>query len=115
MSSSHTLNKLVSMTNTSMNRYRLDIPSCSFPLDVENFSGNEALSELYCYSIYFTGTDRNIEPEQLVRKPATLTMGTCLLQSPTEQKVVHGVITYFQRFSRSGCISDSHRAFPQPC
>lgn len=86
MSSSDTLNTLVSMTNTSMNRYRLDIPSCSFPLDVENFSGNEALSELYCYSIYFTSTDRNIEPEQLVRKPATLTMGTCLLQSLTEQE-----------------------------
>jgi type VI secretion system secreted protein VgrG len=101
MSSSDILNKLVSMTNTSMNRYRLDIPSCSFPLDVENFSGNEALSELYCYSIYFTSTDRNIEPEQLVRKPATLTMGTGLLQSLTDQKVVHGVITYFQRISDS--------------
>ncbi len=84
MSSPDTLNTLVSMTNTSMNRYRLDITSCSFPLDVENFSGNEVLSELYCYSIYFTSTNRNIEPEQLVRKPATLTMGTCLLQSLTE-------------------------------
>lgn len=93
-----TLSKL---TGTTLNRYRLDIPSCLSPLDVEDFSGNEGLSKIYRYNILFTSTDKNINADQLLRKPATLTMGTGLLQSLMEQKVVHGVITDFRRISGS--------------
>ncbi|AKP33028.1 type VI secretion system Vgr family protein [Yersinia aleksiciae] len=94
-------NTLSKLTGTTLNRYRLDIPSCLSPLDVEDFSGNEGLSNTYQYNILFTSTDKNIDADQLLRKPATLTMGTGLLQSLTEQKVVHGVITDFRRISGS--------------
>ncbi|HHA0034222.1 TPA: type VI secretion system Vgr family protein [Yersinia enterocolitica] len=94
-------NTLSKLTGTTLNRYRLDIPSCLSPLDVEDFSGNEGFSNTYHYNILFTSTDKNIDADQLLRKPATLTMGTGLLQSLMEQKVVHGVITDFRRISGS--------------
>ncbi len=94
-------NTLSKLTGTTLNRYRLDIPSCTSPLDVEDFSGNEGLSNTYHYNILFTSTDKNIDADQLLRKPATLMMGTGLLQSLMQQKVVHGVITDFRRISGS--------------
>lgn len=94
-------NTLSAITKTTLNRYRLDIPSCSSPLDVEDFVGTEAMSELYCYTIHFTSTDKDIDASQLLRKPASLTMGAGLLQSLSEQKVVHGVVTSFERVSGS--------------
>lgn len=94
-------NTLSAITKTTLNRYRLDIPSCSSPLDVEDFVGTEAMSELYCYTVHFTSTDKDIEASQLLRKPASLTMGTGLLQNLSEQKVVHGVVTSFERISGS--------------
>ncbi|PVZ78536.1 type VI secretion system tip protein VgrG [Serratia sp. S1B] len=86
---------------TSMNRYHLNIPSCSSPLDVEDFSGSEAISQTYQYNILFTSTDKTIAAEQLLRKPATLSMGTGPLQTLLQQKVVHGVVTDFSRISGS--------------
>ncbi|MFA3781257.1 type VI secretion system Vgr family protein [Yersinia sp. 1652 StPb PI] len=94
-------NTLSAITKTTLNRYRLDIPSCSSPLDVEDFVGTEAMSELYCYTVHFTSTDKDIDASQLLRKPASLTMGAGLLQSLSEQKVVHGVVTSFERVSGS--------------
>ncbi|CNI09372.1 Rhs element Vgr protein [Yersinia frederiksenii] len=94
-------NTLSAITKTTLNRYRLDIPSCQSPLDVEDFVGTEAMSELYCYTVHFTSTDKDIEASQLLRKPASLTMGTGLLQNLSEQKVVHGVVTSFERISGS--------------
>ncbi|WP_145542180.1 type VI secretion system Vgr family protein [Yersinia alsatica] len=94
-------NTLSAITKTTLNRYRLDIPSCQSPLDVEDFVGTEAMSELYCYTVHFTSTDKDIEASQLLRKPASLTMGTGLLQNFSEQKVVHGVVTSFERISGS--------------
>lgn len=94
-------NTLSAITKTTLNRYRLDIPSCQSPLDVEDFVGTEAMSELYCYTVHFTSTDKDIDASQLLRKPASLTMGTGLLQNLSEQKVVHGVVTSFERISGS--------------
>ncbi|RJT45061.1 type VI secretion system Vgr family protein [Rahnella woolbedingensis] len=94
-------NTLTAITETTLNRYRLNIPSCQSPLDVEDFVGTEAISELYCYTIHFTSTDKDIDANQLLRKPASLTMGTGILQSLSEQKVVHGVVTTFERLSGS--------------
>ncbi|HHJ4287669.1 TPA: DUF2345 domain-containing protein [Klebsiella quasipneumoniae] len=89
------------ITGTTLNRYQLDIPSCTASLDVEEFSGAEKLSETYLWTIYFTSTDKNIDTSQLQSKPATLTMGGGILQSLTECKRVHGVVTHFERISGS--------------
>lgn len=85
----------------SLNRYRLDIPSCPSPLDVEDFSGIEGLSRIYSYDIIFTSTDKHLDTAWFLRKPVTLTMGGGVLESLTEQKKVHGVITDFRRISGS--------------
>lgn len=74
------------ITGTSLNRYCLDIPSCHSPLDVEDFSGSEGLSQMYHYDILFTSADQDIDATQLLSKPANLTTGTGLLQSLTEHE-----------------------------
>lgn len=84
-----------------LNRYRLDIPSCSSPLDIEEFSGSESMSRMYSYDIIFTSTNKHLDASQLLRKPASLTMGGGLLEALAEQKKVHGVITDFRRLSGS--------------
>ncbi|XJA86648.1 type VI secretion system Vgr family protein [Escherichia coli] len=84
-----------------LSRYRLDIPSCPSSLDVEDFSGTEGISKIYRYDIIFTSTDRYPDAAWFLRKSATLIMGTGLLESLTEQKKVHGVITDFRRISGS--------------
>ncbi|EKS5517825.1 TPA: type VI secretion system Vgr family protein [Escherichia coli] len=84
-----------------LNRYRLDIPSCPSSLDVEDFSGTEGISKIYRYDIIFTSTDRYPDAAWFLRKSATLIMGTGLLESLIEQKKVHGVITDFRRISGS--------------
>jgi type VI secretion system secreted protein VgrG len=94
-------NTLSVLTEDGLNRYRLDIPSCTAALDVEEFDGNEFMSELYTYTIIFTSSDQNISSAQLLTKPATLTMGTGPLMGQTGQKVVHGVVTHFKRISGS--------------
>nr|WP_192475050.1 hypothetical protein [Klebsiella michiganensis] len=38
---------LSSLIQTPLNRYQLDIPSCVANIDVEGFSGSEAMSALY--------------------------------------------------------------------
>ncbi|QFQ09429.1 type VI secretion system Vgr family protein [Enterobacter sichuanensis] len=102
MSLTDTLNKTLSaVTDAGLNRYRLDIPSCTSSLDVEEFSGKEFLSELYYYNVRFTSSDLNIDATQLLNKLATLTMGTGPLMALTGQKVVHGVVTHFKRISGS--------------
>jgi type VI secretion system secreted protein VgrG len=98
MSLTDTLNTLAAtVAGKALNRYRLDIPSCTAAIDVEDFSGSEAMSELYSYTINFTSTDKNIDARQMLSKPATLTMGAGNLLSLTERKVVHGVVTHFER------------------
>lgn len=102
MSLTDTLNNTLSaLTEGGLNRYRLDIPSCTASLDVEEFSGQEFMSELYHYTILFTSSDQNISAAQLLTRPATLTMGTGPLMGLTGQKVVHGVVTHFKRIRGS--------------
>ncbi|UTJ45812.1 type VI secretion system tip protein VgrG [Atlantibacter subterranea] len=88
---------LSSLIQTPLNRYQLDIPSCTANIDVEDFSGSEAMSALYRYTINFTSADKNIDARQMLSKPATLIMGAGNLLSLTERKVVHGVVTHFKR------------------
>lgn len=84
-----------------LNRYQLTIPTCTAGLDVEDFSGKEEMSQLYSYTIHFTSAEKDIAVNQLLRQPATLTMGTGPLESLNPQKVVHGVITQAERLSGS--------------
>ena len=92
---------LSSLIQTPLNRYQLDIPSCAANIDVEGFSGSEAMSTLYRYTINFTSADKNIEARQMLSKLATLTMGAGNLLSLMERKVVHGVVTHFERIGGS--------------
>ena len=102
MSLIDTLQQLASATTgTTLNRYRLDIPSCTATIDVEDFSGSEAMSELYSYTINFTSSNKDIDARQMLSKPATLTMGTGGLAMLTDQKVVPGVVTHFERIGSS--------------
>ena len=89
------------ITGTTLNRYQLDIPSCTASLDVEEFSGAEKLSELYYYTITFTSAEKNIDASQLLSKPAMLTMGGGALQQLADCKRVHGVVTALRRISSS--------------
>lgn len=95
------IDTLSNITKNTLNRYRLDIPSCSSPLDVEDFSGNEGLSKTYQYDILFTSADKDLDATQLLLKSASLTMGTGALQNLLDQKVVHGVVTDLRRISGS--------------
>lgn len=102
MSLTDTLNNALSaLTEGGLNRYRLDIPSCTASPDVESFRGEECMSGLYQYTVLFTSSDLNISASQLLSKPATLTMGTGPLTGLSGQKVVHGVVTDFSRVSGS--------------
>ena len=94
-------NTLSETLTSSLNRYRLDIPSCTSPLDVEEFSGRECMSALYLYTIRFTSVDHDISAEQLLNKSATLSMGTGSLAAMTGMKVIHGTVTHFRRNSGS--------------
>lgn len=94
-------NTLSALTESGLNRYRLDIPSCTAALDVESFTGKEFMSELYYYQVIFTSSDLNISSAQLLTRPVKLTMGTGPLMGLTGQKVVHGVVTHFKRISGS--------------
>ena len=51
-------NPLPALTSGGLNRYRLDISSCTASLDVEEFSGKEFMSELYHYDIIFTSSEQ---------------------------------------------------------
>ena len=95
------MESLFEISGTTLNRYRLNIPSCASPVDVEDFSGVEGMSQMYHYDILFTSSDSDINASQLLSQPASLTMGTGLLQGLSVQKVVHGVITDFRRIAGS--------------
>ncbi|PLV61765.1 type VI secretion system Vgr family protein, partial [Erwinia sp. B116] len=98
MSLTDTLNNALSaVAGKTLNRYRLDLPFCTADIDVENFSGSEAMSVLYSYTVNFTSADKNIDARQVLSKPVTLTMGAGNLTALTERKVVHGVVTHFER------------------
>lgn len=106
-------NTLSALTEGGLNRYRLDIPSCTDSLDVEEFNGKEFMSELYYYEVIFTSSAQNISSAQLLTKPATLTMGTGPLMGVTGQKVVHGVVTHFKRISGS-CDQATYQIIIEP-
>ena len=95
------LQHAASAVSSTLNRYSLLIPSCTSPVDVENLTGTEGMSVNYLYSVMFTSPDKDIQPEQMLRKTVTLTMRTGLLPESESHKVVHGYITDFRRLAGS--------------
>ena len=85
------------MTGGVLNRYKLDIPSCPYPLDVERFDGLEQMSALYHYTIRFTSSHPELTAEMMLSKTATLSIGVGELFNSTVGKIVHGVVTNFRR------------------
>ena len=89
------------------NRYRLEVQGCSELLDVEHFTGREAISDTYRYQITFTSTAQDLLPQQLLRRSASLTFAPPvdsligLATQPTIAKRVHGTVTDFRRLSGS--------------
>ncbi|ORM62292.1 type IV secretion protein Rhs, partial [Pantoea rodasii] len=101
MTPSEMLLSASSVLSSTLNRYSLQIPACNSVIDVESLNGTEALSANYHYDVLFTSPDKDISPEQMLRKSVTLTMGTGSLLEPESQKVVHGFITDFRRLTGS--------------
>ncbi len=93
--------------NSVLNRYVLSLTDCDFVMDVEDFSGHEGLSELYHYTIRFTSSNHDIQPQQVLRKSGTFTMRTLtetfagMVQLPVTVKRVHGTVTAFRRITGS--------------
>ena len=89
------------------NRYRLEVQGCSDLLDVEHFTGREAISDTYRYQITFTSSTQDLSPQQLLRRSATLTFApprNSLMGLATQGMVakrIHGTVTDFRRLSGS--------------
>ncbi|MDD9341325.1 MAG: type VI secretion system tip protein VgrG [Providencia heimbachae] len=89
------------------NRYRLEVQGCDALLDVDHFSGREAISDTYRYQVTFTCAAQDLSPQQLLRRSATLTFAPPLnslmglATEPLIAKRVHGVVTDFRRLSGS--------------
>lgn len=107
MSTLTALNNAAEKMMSGLNRYRLEVQGCDAVLDVESFTAREQFSDVYRYHITYTSTAKDLTPQQMLRKGATLTMQTLgenlfgLATPPQVQKVVHGIITGFQRLSGS--------------
>ncbi len=107
MSTLTTLNNLADKMMSGLNRYRLEVQGCDAVLDVESFTAREQFSDVYRYQIKYTSAAKDLAPQQMLRKGATLTMQTLgenlfgLATPPQVQKVVHGIVTGFQRLSGS--------------
>ncbi|WP_311754160.1 type VI secretion system tip protein VgrG [Proteus columbae] len=89
------------------NRYHLNVQGCDNLFDVEHFTGREAISDTYYYQITFTCQAPDLQPQQLLRRSATLSftppinsMMDLIDQEPIT-KQVHGVVTQFRRLSGS--------------
>lgn len=91
----------------SQNRYHLSVQGGEALLDVESFTGYEAISDTYRYQITVTSDAQDLQPQQLLRRSATLAFTppfnslTDLVTQPPVTKQVHGVVTQFRRLSGS--------------
>ncbi|MBM7344043.1 type VI secretion system Vgr family protein [Pantoea coffeiphila] len=90
----------------SHSHHLLAVRGCDADLDVLVFEGREALSQPFSYRIEFTSSQHAISRENMLLKPASLT-----LQAPVDQgrgikiqqpvRVIQGVVTGFDRLSTS--------------
>jgi type VI secretion system secreted protein VgrG len=90
----------------SHSHHLLAVRVCDAALDVLAFEGEEALSRPFRYRIEFTSPDHDITKENMLLKPASLT-----LRAPPDQgfgiaaqrpvRTIQGVVTAFERLSTS--------------
>lgn len=98
---------LIIKGKTIHNRYQLTVAGCTAELDVESFTGSEAISETYRYQIIFTSRELNLQAGAFLRRTAALsfsspTIPLAALNTITKpHKHVHGVVTHFERLSGS--------------
>ena len=57
---------LSNISKSTLNRYRLDILTCSSVFDVEEFIGNERLSTTYRYTVIFTSAVKDLDVTQFL-------------------------------------------------
>ncbi|KOY60068.1 hypothetical protein AM629_21450, partial [Photorhabdus heterorhabditis] len=55
-------------------RYRLKVWNNTAPLDVLAFTGQEYLSQPFCYTIEFTSPEKAIAPAQMLMQDASFTL-----------------------------------------
>lgn len=91
----------------SHNRYQLKVQGCQEYLDVEHFTGQEAISDTYRYQITFACQNPDLAIQQLLRQQAALifTEPPCqsqrLTTPSTVTKRICGIVTEFRRLSSS--------------
>ncbi len=91
----------------SQDRYHLTVQGGEALLDVDSFTGYEAISDTYRYQITVTSDAQDLQPQQLLRRSAILAFTppfnslTDLITQPPVTKQVHGVVTQFRRLSGS--------------
>jgi len=84
----------------------LSVKGCTAPLDVLAFEGEEALSRPFSYRIEFTSADHAITRQQMLLKPASLTLQAPVMQAFGARvrqplRVIQGAVTGLERLGTS--------------
>ncbi|NHB94806.1 type VI secretion system Vgr family protein, partial [Photorhabdus cinerea] len=98
-------------------RYKLKVWGNKAPLDVLAFTGQEYLSQPFCYTIEFTSPEKAIAPAQMLMQDASFTLTSPPMNPgqrgmpvvpPAPLRTVYGVISGFKLLSTSR--DESHYA-----
>lgn len=84
----------------------LSVKGCTAPLDVLAFEGEEALSRPFRYRIEFTSADHSITRQQMLLKPASLTLQALVVQAfgarvQRPLRLIQGAVTGLERLGTS--------------
>ncbi|WP_434525488.1 type VI secretion system Vgr family protein [Photorhabdus asymbiotica] len=91
-------------------RYKLDVRKNTAPLDILAFTGREALSQPFCYTIEFTSPVKTMEPAQMLMHKAAFTLHSPRVNPgirgmpiipPMPLRTLYGVISRFRLLSTS--------------
>ncbi|HDS1238336.1 type VI secretion system tip protein VgrG [Pluralibacter gergoviae] len=90
----------------SHSHHLLAVKGCSSQLDVLAFEGDEALSRPFSYRIEFTSPDHAITRQQMLLKPASLTLQAPVMQAFGARvrqplRVIQGAVTGLERLGTS--------------
>ncbi|ELN2739039.1 type VI secretion system Vgr family protein [Pluralibacter gergoviae] len=90
----------------SHSHHLLSVKGCTAPLDVQAFEGEEALSQPFSYRIEFTSADHAITRQQMLLKPASLTLQAPVMQAfgarvQQPLRVIQGAVTGLERLGTS--------------
>ncbi|MBK4116475.1 type VI secretion system tip protein VgrG, partial [Pluralibacter gergoviae] len=90
----------------SHSHHLLSVKGCTAPLDVLAFEGEEALSQPFSYRVEFTSADHAITRQQMLLKPASLTLQAPVMQAFGARvrqplRVIQGAVTGLERLGTS--------------